>query len=246
MMNAPDPEVYLFMNVTKLFGEDSCEPYELGDSTQIAWGLYVAVVISWIICFLCIIKGPVSIQYVTLITEKVPYIFLFILMSKFIAIDKSVEGQGIDFMWGKAPFPDPNGVPYDPTTNYRSLFTDAYNQVFFSVGVCVGVMYAYGSYNHIKKPVILDAVVICLTDFTFSILAGFITWGCIGYLQAKGSIAYNQTSSVGLTFIAFAEATAQDENLKGWFSFFMFFLFISGIDSAFSYCEGLVTNILDA
>ena len=27
MMNAPDPEVYLFMSVTKLFGEESCEPY---------------------------------------------------------------------------------------------------------------------------------------------------------------------------------------------------------------------------
>ena len=33
MMNAPDPEIYLFMNVTKLFGEDSCEPFELGDGT---------------------------------------------------------------------------------------------------------------------------------------------------------------------------------------------------------------------
>jgi SNF family Na+-dependent transporter len=173
-------------------------------------------------------------------------VFLFILMAKFISLDKSVEGKGIAFMWGKEPFPDPDGVPYDPSTNYRSLFTDAYNQVFFSVGVCVGVMYAYGSYNHIKKPVILDAVAICLADFVFAILAGFITWGAIGYLQANGNIAYNQTSSVGLTFVAFAEACSSDDSLKSWFGVFMFFMYISGIDSAFSYLEGFVTNILDA
>jgi SNF family Na+-dependent transporter len=87
--------------------------------------------------------------------------------------------------------PDADGVDYDPAVNAASLFTDAYNQVFFSIGVCVGVMYAYGSYNHIKKPVIMDAVVICVMDFVFAILAGFITWGCIGYLQAVGNPAYN-------------------------------------------------------
>jgi SNF family Na+-dependent transporter len=211
-----------------------------------AWGLWVCVLITWIICFLCIIKGPTSIGYVTMITEKIPYLFLFVLIAKFVGVNKSEGGKGIQFMWGSEPFPDPDGVPYDPSVNYGSLFTDAYNQVFFSVGVCVGVMYAYGSYNHIKKPVIMDAVIIALVDFIFAILAGFITWGCIGYLQAKGDVAYNQTSSVGLTFIAFATACSKDDGLKGWFTFFMFFMYISGIDSAFSYCEALVTNILDA
>jgi hypothetical protein len=148
-------------------------------------------------------------------------------------------------MWGSEPFPDLAGVPYDPSRYYSSLFTDAYNQVFFSIGVCVGVMYAYGSYNHIKKPVILDSFLIVMFDFVFAILAGFITWGCIGYLQATGNRSYIQTSSIGLTFVAFAEACASDDKLKGWFGLFMFFMYISGIDSAFSYCESLVTNILD-
>jgi SNF family Na+-dependent transporter len=246
MMNAPNAELYLYMEVTKLFGAESCEQYKLGDPVQVAWGLYICVVVTWVLCFLSIMKGPTSIGYVTFITEKVPFLFLFILMAKFTTLNKKENGKGIEFMWGTEPFPDPDGVPYDPTQNYKTLFTDAYNQVFFSIGVCCGVMYAYGSYNPLRKPVIMDAVVICLTDFIFAILAGFITWGCIGYLQAKGDVAYNQTSSVGLTFIAFAQACSSDENLKGWFIFFMIFMYIAGIDSAFAYCEALVTNILDA
>ena len=150
-----------------------------------AWGLWVCVLITWIICFLCIINGPTSIGYVTMITEKIPYIFLFVLIAKFVGINNTQGGKGIQFMWGSEPFPDPDGVPYDPSVNYGSLFTDAYNQVFFSVGVCVGVMYAYGSYNHIKKPVIMDVFIIALVDFIFSFVAGFIMWSVIGWLYAK-------------------------------------------------------------
>jgi SNF family Na+-dependent transporter len=86
--------------------------------------------------------------------------------------------------------------------------------VLYSVGIGHGIFFAYGSYNQIKKPVIMDSVIICLLDFLFSILAGFCAWGAIGYLQVKGSTAANQTSSVGLGFIAFAEATSFDPDTK--------------------------------
>jgi SNF family Na+-dependent transporter len=78
-------------------------------------------------------------------------------------------------------------------------------------------------------------------------LAGFIGWGAIGYLQIKGSTAALQTSSVGLGFIAFPEATSFDpeQGGKGWFTFLMFTLFIASIDSSISYVESVVTNIID-
>ena len=74
-----------------------------------------------------------------------------------------------------------------------------------------------------------------------------VGWSAIGYLQIKGSTAALQTSSVGLGFIAFPEATSleSDKNGKGWFTFLMFTLFIASIDSAFSYVESVVTNLID-
>ena len=100
MMNAPDTEIYLYMNVTKLFGKESCEAFEVGDEIQVAWGLFLGVVITWFICFLCIIKGPVSIGYVTMITEKLPFLFVFILMGKFISLNNSEDGKGIQYYFG--------------------------------------------------------------------------------------------------------------------------------------------------
>jgi SNF family Na+-dependent transporter len=62
------------------------------------------------------------------------------------------------------------------------LFSDAYGQAFFSIGVCYGTMFAYGSYNKTKKPVIVDTFLIVFTDFLFAFIAGFGVWGGIGYL----------------------------------------------------------------
>ena len=64
----------------------------------------------------------------------------------------------------------------------EKLFQDAYSQVFYSIGVCVGTMFAYGSYNKTKKPVIVDSILICIIDLIFAVIAGFAVWGAIGYL----------------------------------------------------------------
>ena len=125
-----------------------------------------------------------------------------------------------------------------------SIFQDAYGQVFFSLGCCVGIWYSYGSYNKIKKPVIMDACIVAAMDFLFAFLAGFITWGAIGWLYKKNNMAYMQNNSIGLALIAFPEATAESGN-GGMFGIFCFFLFIAGFDSAFSYIESIVTNIVD-
>jgi len=59
---------------------------------------------------------------------------------------------------------------------------DACNMAFYSIGVCVGVFYAYGSYCDIKKPVIMDAFIISFLDLIFSLVAGISSWSVIGYL----------------------------------------------------------------
>ena len=106
-------------------------------------------------------------------------------------------------------------------------------------------MQAYASYQPIKKPVIRNSFVIAFTDFTFSILSGFVAWSVIGFLQASNNISYAQTSSTGLTFIAFPVAATLDSSGRAWFGVFMFMMFMAGIDSAFSYMESVVTNIID-
>jgi len=53
-------EIYFYTNVVKLFDEESCQSFEYGQETKFAWGLYLAVLITWLICFLCVMFGVKS------------------------------------------------------------------------------------------------------------------------------------------------------------------------------------------
>ena len=248
-------EIFLYLNIAKYYSPDTCKPFEYGkESFKFAGELFIAVLIVWVICFFCIFKGVKSIQAVTMISVPAPFIFLFACMAYYISLNKANvsagQATGLDFYWGKEGFPlispDKYGnLYYDPAQFADKRFGDAVNHAFFSVGVCVGVMAAYASYHPIKAPVIRNSFIIVASDFTFSILAGFLAWSVIGFLQAKNNITYAQTSSTGLTFIAFPVAATLDEGGRAWFGVFMFLMFIAGIDSAFSYMESVVTNVID-
>lgn len=186
----PSTELYLYMNVTNVLGLNDCERFELNrDSNRFSGFLFLCVVITWVICFLMVCRGPKSIQYGAAITATLPFILLVVLIIIYMNINNKYEGMGLQFYFGAEKFPYPENelgqvVYQDPTTERDSLAQDALLQVFFSVGVCYGIMYAYGSYNPTKKPVIMDSFIIAFLDLIFSILAGFIVFGCIGATQA--------------------------------------------------------------
>jgi len=90
------------MNVTKLYKEDDCKPWEYGDEGRFAGGLYGAVVVVYLICFLAISKSSKTIGYFTIVTASVPFLLLIVLLIKFIGLPGEVEGatSGAAFYMG--------------------------------------------------------------------------------------------------------------------------------------------------
>jgi SNF family Na+-dependent transporter len=140
--------------------------------------LYAGVLITWIIVFGFVILGIKSVRVGTVLFVPFSFIALFILLGHYIELNKSVGGKGPKIYMGTATLP--YAIEAQDT---ESLFKDAYTQVFFSMGLCTGVHYAYGSFNHIKKPVILDSFFISFIGFFYSLIAGFMAYGAIGYLN---------------------------------------------------------------
>ena len=109
----------------------------------------------------------------------------------------------------------------------------------------MGIMTSYGSYNDVKKPIIMDNLIICCSNSAVSITAGFAVWSIVGFLEAKDSLAKSKTSSVGLAFIAYPTAI----DMMPWSNLWAFLLgitlFMLGIDSAFSMVEAAATVISD-
>jgi SNF family Na+-dependent transporter len=46
----------------------------------------------------------------------------------------------------------------------------------------MGIMTSYGSYNEIRKPIILDNCIISFCNSGMSFIAGFAVWSVVGFL----------------------------------------------------------------
>lgn len=178
-------------------------------------------------------------------TATLPFLFVVIGTVEWSRLNSDVGGQGWTYYFhGGMPLQDGSGV-YDPSSQRGSLLKDAFNQVFFSIGVGVGIFYAYASYNPIRQPVIAIAVGVAILDWLFAFIAGFLVWSIVGYLVVNKDPSAYQNNGIGLMFIGVPTASVK-AGKEGLFAFLLFTLWLSGIDAAFSYVESITTNIIDA
>lgn len=148
-------EIYFYKNVTKLFDDELCQPFEYGQETIFSWDLYVAVFFVWLMCFFCVMFGVNSSQYVVMFTVPMKLICLICLIIHFTGLNKKAEGKGLAYYLGGERFPqgtlaDGEIDYYDPKNVRGEIIMDSYVMVLYSVGLGVGVFFSYGSYNHIK------------------------------------------------------------------------------------------------
>lgn len=106
-------------------------------------------------------------------------------------------------------------------------------------------MTSYGSYNKINKPIILDSVIISISNCSFSFIAGFAVWSVVGYLEALGKLDESKTSGVSLAFITYPTAIDTMSAPNFWALILGLTLFFLGIDSSFSAIEATSTVICD-
>lgn len=130
-------------------------------------------------------------------------------------------------------------------TTQAEQWSDAAGQIFLGLSVCLGIMTSYGSYNDPKKPIIMDSVIISISNCSFSFVAGFAVWSVVGYLAKLGKLEENKLASVGLAFITYPTAIDTMDASNFWALLLGLTLFMLGIDSSFSAIEATSTVICD-
>lgn len=111
------------MNATVFFGENSCDSFIQGiEPSRFSGGLFIACALTWIICYLCVVKGPRSISGVVMVTATVPFILLFILMGYYIKLNNSVDGKGVEFYFGTERFAKPGQSAADQAQIFDRIF----------------------------------------------------------------------------------------------------------------------------
>ncbi|XP_076603501.1 solute carrier family 6 member 22, tandem duplicate 2 [Chaetodon auriga] len=202
---------------------------------SIRWDLALCLLLAWILCYFCVWNGVKSTGKVVYFTATFPYVMLVVLLVRGLTLPGAKDG--IMFYL----YPDPSRLT-DP-----EVWMDAGSQIFYSYGVCTGVLTSLGSYNKYTNNCYRDCVSLCLLNSLTSFVAGFAIFSVLGFMAKEQGVDISMVaeSGPGLAFIAYPRAVALMPLPQLWAIFFFIMIIFLGLDSEFVYQEALVTTISD-
>ncbi|EDO46588.1 predicted protein, partial [Nematostella vectensis] len=233
----------------------------LEEGGGLQWHLCLCLLLSWIIVFLCIMRGVKSGGKAVYVTATVPYIVLTIFLIRGLTLDGAVDG--IKHMF----------TPQFDKLKDPQVWLEAATQIFFSLGIGYGSLIAMSSYNPIHNNCRRDAVFVSLMNCATSIYATIVIFSILGF---KANRSYDECIALyggvngtllpenktmadmcfnlekwlneaaggpGLTFIAFTEAILKMPISPLWAVLFFGMLIMLGLSSQYGILEGVVTPI---
>lgn len=237
-----DPQSFFFNDFLKL--TDSAD--NLGSfrmpilfSTGVVWFL------CWLICFRDVSHG----------IERASKIFmpaLFILTLIMVGWTLTLEGATDAIMnnYLSADWSRINIFASDPAL--RSLATKtwvaAFGQIFFTLSLGFGIMITYASYLPDKINIGQNALVTCVVNCAYSLIAGLAVFGIVGFMAQSQGVPFADAIKGGpqLAFVVYPKAISLLPSFNTLFGM-MFFLIlvIAGLTSGVSLIEAFTCSFTD-
>lgn len=171
---------------------------DISTPEQFNWKIALALLVAWILVYMCMIKGIASSGKVVYVTATFPYIVLIIFFFRGITLKGA--GDGLRHLF----------TPSWHTILDPVVWLEAGTQIFFSLGLAFGGLIAFSSYNPVNNNCYRDAVMVSLTNCFTSMFAGIVVFSVIGFkatmtfekcLETRGSMitelmgyGYNSTN----------------------------------------------------
>ncbi|XP_071533395.1 sodium-dependent neutral amino acid transporter B(0)AT3 isoform X2 [Panulirus ornatus] len=149
----------------------------INDTGGVKWWMALCLILSWLLVWLCIMKGIQSSGKVVYFTALFPYCILIIFFGRAVTLKGAGEGLKHMFTPDLSKLQNPN------------VWMDAACQVFYSLGLAFGSLIAFASYNPMKNNCKRDAIFMCcITVFT----ATFATVDIFAVLGFKAVANYEK------------------------------------------------------
>ncbi|XP_063685066.1 sodium-dependent neutral amino acid transporter B(0)AT3-like isoform X3 [Bolinopsis microptera] len=218
------------------------------------WDITLCLLLAWVTCFLCMVKGIKTSGKVVYVTAVFPFIALVGLFIMGMTLEGAMEGVKYFFdptyrFAADAEMDAKNNVTI--LSSWRHLYNpycwlEAAAQIFYSLSLGFGSCIAFSSYNPPKTNFYKHALCISVVNSVTSIFAGVTIFAIVGSNAYKNNISIDQLATgPGLAFIAVSEAIATTPAAQLWSALFFVMLFMLGIDSQFAGIEGMMTALDD-
>lgn len=171
LLQKSSPTQYFWYRTTLQISEDINYPETFN------YKIALALVIAWILVYLCMIKGIASSGKVVYVTATFPYIVLVIFFFRGITLKGMSDGLIHLF------------TPKWHTILDPVVWLEAGTQIFFSLGLAFGGLIAFSSYNPVDNNCYRDAIMVSMTNCLTSMFAGIVVFSIIGF---KATMIYEK------------------------------------------------------
>ncbi|XP_055202936.1 sodium- and chloride-dependent glycine transporter 1 isoform X3 [Gorilla gorilla gorilla] len=208
---------------------------DIGNFGEVRLPLLGCLGVSWLVVFLCLIRGVKSSGKVVYFTATFPYVVLTILFVRGVTLEGAFDG----IMYYLTP-------QWDKILEAK-VWGDAASQIFYSLGCAWGGLITMASYNKFHNNCYRDSVIISITNCATSVYAGFVIFSILGFMANHLGVDVSRVADhgPGLAFVAYPEALTLLPISPLWSLLFFFMLILLGLGTQFCLLETLVTAIVD-
>ncbi|XP_039273577.2 sodium- and chloride-dependent betaine transporter-like isoform X1 [Styela clava] len=206
---------------------------DLGNFTN--WPVFGCFIASWIICYLCIVRGIRTSGNVAYFTVLAPYVLMIALLIKGVTLEGASDGI-LYFI-----------TPDVSRLKDSEVWLDAASQVIFSLALCFGPLIGFGSYNKPNFDCYRCAYIFVGACCASSLAFGFTVFSFLGHMATILSLDIKDMveGGPGLVFEVLPTEFALLPFGQIWSAIFFLALLGLAIDGSYATIEGCTTALAD-
>uniref|UniRef100_A0A4W5JYY8 Transporter n=1 Tax=Hucho hucho TaxID=62062 RepID=A0A4W5JYY8_9TELE len=204
---------------------------DIGNFGEVRLPILGCLAVSWVVVFLCLIRGVKSSGKVVYFTATFPYVVLTILFIRGITLEGAVTG-----------------IKYYLTPQWHKILDakvwgDAASQIFYSLGCAWGGLITMASYNKFHNNCYRDSIIISITNCATSVYAGFVIFSILGFMAHHLNVDVSEVADhgPGLAFVAYPEALTLLPISPLWSLLFFFMLILLGLGTQVSQSTTMIS-----
>ncbi|OIN14001.1 sodium-dependent transporter [Oceanisphaera psychrotolerans] len=238
---------YAYFAFTQAWGEDSngfffgeflgladgSAPSNLGG---LQWHLLLPLCLAWAASFFATYRGVKGgIEKVNKVLMPLLFVMVLLLIGRIVFLPGALNGIN----WLLEP-------DFSKIWDLK-VWSAAYGQIFFTLSVGFAIMLSYASYLPEKSDINNNAFMTVLMNCGFSMLAGIMIFGALGYMANAQDKELTEvvSSGVGLAFVTLPTAINLLPAPGVMGPLFFLALVFAGISSHISISEAVTTGLMD-
>ena len=226
---AGDAKVFFFENILHLSDN-------ISEKGEFLPHLLLGLLAVWTAIFLSLSRGMKSIATVVTYITPLPFFFLGILAINGLFLENAAEGLSFFFL------------PVFEKLLSFDLWIAAISQVFFTLTLGFGVMFAYGALLKKKTDIIAAVKAVIIGDTLVSFISGIAIFSTLGYMAGQQGVPVSEVvaGGPGLAFVVFPSALSILPFGNSLFAILFFLTLLTlAITSAISLVQAIISMISD-